>query len=271
MALTDLLSAIGDAIRKKTGTTEKLRLDEMPIAIENIQGGSSGGTDTLIDYIMGKPTKIESDEITSLREGMFNNADNLIELKLPNLQSIKGSYSIYNTGLKSLDFPKLTNLERDSIKSNHDIVYANLPNAIGSETGYYKGFAFSNSSQLTEINIPKVQYLNSLGFESCYNLPKLDLPSVNQIENKSYEHPFGSCWKLTTLILRANQVVQLTDSTKLFNDCPINNGGYNGRQGYIYVPKALLEDYKVATNWSVYADRFRAIEDYPDICGEVAQ
>jgi hypothetical protein len=37
--------------------------------------------------------------------------------------------------------------------------------------------------------------------------------------------------------------------------------------GYIYVPAALIEDYKAATNWSLYADQFRAIEDYPEITG----
>ena len=36
--------------------------------------------------------------------------------------------------------------------------------------------------------------------------------------------------------------------------------------GYIYVPQATIEGFKSATNWSTYADQFRAIEDYPDIC-----
>ena len=40
-----------------------------------------------------------------------------------------------------------------------------------------------------------------------------------------------------------------------------------GAKAYIYVPRALVEDYKVATNWSTFADRIRAIEDYPEICG----
>ena len=40
--------------------------------------------------------------------------------------------------------------------------------------------------------------------------------------------------------------------------------------GYIYVPYALLEQYKVATNWATYANQFRAIEDYPEICGDAA-
>lgn len=41
MALTNKLTAIADAIREKTGTTEPMTLDEMPQAILSISGGSS--------------------------------------------------------------------------------------------------------------------------------------------------------------------------------------------------------------------------------------
>lgn len=43
MALTDKLSAIGDAIRAKTGKEEKLTLDQMPDEIAGISGGGGGG------------------------------------------------------------------------------------------------------------------------------------------------------------------------------------------------------------------------------------
>ena len=47
MALTDKLTAIGDAIRYKTGGTSTLTLSEMPNAIKSIEGGgSSGGGET---------------------------------------------------------------------------------------------------------------------------------------------------------------------------------------------------------------------------------
>ena len=41
MALTDKLSAIGDAIREKNGGTDLLTLDQMPTEISNIQGGGT--------------------------------------------------------------------------------------------------------------------------------------------------------------------------------------------------------------------------------------
>ena len=46
-------------------------------------------------------------------------------------------------------------------------------------------------------------------------------------------------------------------ATSAFDSTPIKSGN-----GYIYVPFALIEQYKAATNWSTYAAQFRALEDY---------
>ena len=57
MALTDKLSAIGDAIRAKTGKSEKIPLDQMPTEIASIETGGGGGGGDLpngyrrVDYI----------------------------------------------------------------------------------------------------------------------------------------------------------------------------------------------------------------------------
>ena len=49
----------------------------------------------------------------------------------------------------------------------------------------------------------------------------------------------------------------------MFEDTLIGKNQDSG----IYVPRALVNEYKNATNWTVYADYIRAIEDYPDITG----
>jgi hypothetical protein len=51
-------------------------------------------------------------------------------------------------------------------------------------------------------------------------------------------------------------------NNEVFTSTPIADG-----TGYIYVPAALVDTYKADSNWSVYENQIRAIEDYPDICG----
>ena len=53
------------------------------------------------------------------------------------------------------------------------------------------------------------------------------------------------------------------DDVSVFSDTPISKG-----TGYIYVPKALVESYQAHEKWSTYSNQFRAIEDYPEICGQ---
>lgn len=65
---------------------------------------------------------------------------------------------------------------------------------------------------------------------------------------------------LRTVILSNRHVLCLMYNAVALENTPIANG-----DGYIYVRKKLLEQYKAATNWSVYAAQIRAIEDYPEI------
>ena len=51
MALTDKLTAIGDAIRSKTGGSDLLTLDEMPQEIQSIQTSGDGGASEEIDDV----------------------------------------------------------------------------------------------------------------------------------------------------------------------------------------------------------------------------
>ena len=47
-------------------------------------------------------------------------------------------------------------------------------------------------------------------------------------------------------------------STNAFSGTPIALG----TTGYIYVPRDLIASYEAATNWSTFAGRYRALEDY---------
>lgn len=51
MALIDKLNAIGDAIRAKTGKTDKLTLDQMPLEIASITGGGGGSGEAVVWFV----------------------------------------------------------------------------------------------------------------------------------------------------------------------------------------------------------------------------
>ena len=79
---------------------------------------------------------------------------------------------------------------------------------------------------------------------------KFNDDSVNTINGYSWSGPFANCNNLETLILRSNSVVSTSsDMSGLLSTTKIKSGG----TGYIYVPSALIEDYKVATNWATVA------------------
>lgn len=117
----------------------------------------------------------------------------------------------------------------------------------------------SLSAKLIEKSIAEFvdSAMTSIGYEGLYNFKKLttvDLLSATRLEDRV----FFECKQLTALILRSGTVCTATGSSML-SRTPI--AGYGGT-GYIYVPRALVDTYKVATNWSTYAAQFRALEDY---------
>lgn len=89
-----------------------------------------------------------------------------------------------------------------------------------------------------------------LGYQP--NLKKVNVPNVTVIWN----HCFYNSASLTALILSSSTICTLSN-TQALTGTPIKSG-----TGYIYVPRALVDSYKTATNWSTYAAQFRALEDY---------
>lgn len=118
-------------------------------------------------------------------------------------------------------------------------------------------FAFYGCNVLTTVNLPNVIDINSSAFMYCQSLTTVDLSSVIDISYRA----FYNCTSLTTIIIRTDRVC--FPDLDVFYNTPIASGA-----GYIYVPKSLIENYKTATLWSTYKSRIRAIEDYPDICGQ---
>lgn len=113
-------------------------------------------------------------------------------------------------------------------------------------------YAFYACKQFTTANFQNVASIGNVAFGYCSILTTVDFPNITSIASMS----FSSCLTLTKLILRKNTVCTLSNTNALTNT-PIASG-----TGYIYVPSALIDEYKAATNWVTYAAQFRALEDY---------
>ena len=118
-------------------------------------------------------------------------------------------------------------------------------------------YVFYNCTSLTTANFPVAAYIRAYAFYNCTALTTADFHVATKISVSA----FNNCSALTALILRSETMCTLS-STSAFTSSAIASG-----TGYIYVPSALVDTYKANSAWSTYAAQFRAIEDYPDICG----
>jgi hypothetical protein len=147
---------------------------------------------------------------------------------------------------------QVTELGEYALAGCRSLVSLNLPSLTMS--GRY---CIAYCSALTSLCLPSLTTLEYAALRDCTSLEKLDLHVATFLNT----HCLYQCAALSTLIIRTNSVCRLIGSGSL-SGSPIYSG-----TGYIYVPAALVDKYKTATNWSTFANQFRAIEDYPDICG----
>lgn len=111
-------------------------------------------------------------------------------------------------------------------------------------------YGFNYCTGLTEIELPKCKYIASQSFNSCSKLEKVVAPMCEQIGG----HAFTAS-KLSCFVLGGDKVCIL-DNAAAIETTPMKNG-----TGFIYVPDNLVEQYKVAKNWSTYASQIKPISE----------
>ena len=139
----------------------------------------------------------------------------------------------------------------------------------------YTGYVYStliDGSISGEFVDEELTTVGEYAFRGCYNLTKVELPAVTTVGQYAFQNSglevadFASATyigasafqysDITTIILR--NTTQVCNKT---NSVPSKAGLY------IYVPAALVDDYKADTEygWSNFASQIRAIEDYPEV------
>lgn len=246
--LTDFLADIADAIREKKGTTELINPQDFASEIASIESGGGTGDADVVGLLTNTLTHLSSNA-TSIRAYALRGLSKLTSVDLPNVKTV-GDNGLYGVGLAELSLPSCTKVGGTCIAYCNSLVKINLPKCTTLDS-----YSFRDNKLLSEVSLPACTILTQGAFYNCDSLAKISLPSVTTINASAFS---GSA-KFATLILGRSSVVQLVN-TSAFTGTKIASG-----TGYIYVPAALVEDYKAASNWSNYAEQIRAIEDYPEI------
>lgn len=121
--------------------------------------------------------------------------------------------------------------------------------------------AFCDCSALESINFPNVNYIGEKAFKNCSSLQSITIPkdcvigegafsgceSLSYVRYENADNGFSGWFidtGLTTLVLTPDSMISAPAKgsqymSSFLSETPIANG-----TGYIYVPEALLEDYK---------------------------
>lgn len=181
--------------------------------------------------------------ITTIGASSFRGCSHLSEnLSLPKVVSI-GGYAFY--GCSSLKVVSMESLERIS---SYIFEKAPLTNLYVPKLKHIE-YSFIQQAQIKRLNLPAIE--ECLGYPVYRSLrhDSNTLEIVDLGENiKTLSYAFGPAPKMSTLIIRAKEIPTLTQGSQDFGGTPFAS---NGTGGTLYVPQALIEDYKAATNWSV--------------------
>jgi hypothetical protein len=113
---------------------------------------------------------------------------------------------------------------------------------------------FANCPDLREVHIDESSFVvQPMMFMGCNELSEITLGDCFLVTSEC----FAECAKLNVVRIKKTTGVINNTSSNIFRGTPIESG-----TGYIYVPRALLNDYKAEESWSTYASQFRALEDY---------
>lgn len=245
-----LIDLTGDTVTPETlakGATAHDKSGEQIVG--TFEGGGGGGD--LARILFTEKTFVEHN-ITEIPADEFRGWQFVEYIDMPNVTDI-GQYACYNcVGLKEIDFPLCETIGNYAFYNNTDVVRVNMPALKTTGTN-----AFRQLTSLVSVSLPALTAVNGTVFQKCTLLEKADFSAVKSVGANA----FNGCSVLTALILRNSTMATLANVSAL-TSTPIASGS-----GFIYIPKSILSQYASATNWSTYAAQFRAIEDYPDICG----
>lgn len=190
----------------------------------------------LEEYVSGDIEEYVNNEIRYVPAYTLSSRANLKKVRMDNLITIGGTSCFYaNSSLKYFKADNLASLH-NSFLSNSIVENVVLPNLI---TGGY--LAISDIPCLRRLVVPKLQ--TGLNNTNLNSVELCDIGSNDRISDAYLKN-------VKIFITRKKgTILALPSATKHI---------LNPEE--IYVPQDLIEQYKVATNWATYADKFKPLE-----------
>lgn len=224
---SDANATANDILVGKSAYVKEVKIEG---AIETYDYSNSEEVKPEIDkFITGEMTEIYNDRVTALSQyAMRPISASVVKLSFPNV--VKCNTSMYGcVKAEEIYLPKAT--------------------TIGAQE-------FQGCTKLYVVEIPNITRLDMNTFSGCKVLEKLEINDLTYIANTA----FTNCTAFKTLILRGDSVCQLAGTAPYFKDTLIASGN-----GYVYVKDELVEQYKVATNWSTIASQIRPLSEYVEV------
>lgn len=290
MGLTEKMTELADMVRGIRGISEKLSIDDMTEEIRSVPQCRQGFSELETAMLSGEGSglSIVDDTVTYVREYAFYEVKgissvefrkvekagkyafrycpDLHTISFPNMQKAPYQLLIACDNIRKVSMPNCEEVYISALYGMDNLVEVELPKCrILSETAMLKCIS------LEEINLPVCEFLGRSAFEGCVKLKKVIAPKLNRIDRDCFREAAtdyvdilgeGSIserafWKsgIKALVIRGTNKVMWLGNINAFTGSPVENG-----TGFIYVPASLLDAYKTAQNWSVYASQILPIE-----------
>lgn len=192
---------------------------------------------------------------------------------LPEINTSKGvsMSSMYSHCYNVTNFPQIDTPNNTDFSNMYFCCYAGVsfPSLNTSKgTDFYEMYYNCHkATNLPALDTSKATRISSM-YYSCYKLEKVEISYYNISSASNSSYWCYNCSSLKAVIIRSFGSNYALNSNA-FSGCYHLNGTVNStynpngdKDGYIYVPRDMIETLSTATNWVTYASQLRALEDY---------
>ena len=219
-------------------------------AVQKIELGN--GITNIGDYAFCNCYSLSSitipEGVTSVGGYAFSNCYSLSNISIPKEVTNIGDYAFYScNSLSSIVIPEgVTSIVSSVFHSCNSLSSIVIPEGVTSIVSN----AFYNCHSLSSITIPEgVTSIVSNAFYNCYSLSSIVIPEgVTSVEGSAFSNCYGMA-EYHFLPITPPAIANKNAFNNIQTDC------------IIYVPysedHSILEAYKTATNWSIYASHMQ--------------